>query len=661
MLLEGIQLGRYRLLRVIGSGGMADVYHAEDTTMARYVAMKVVRTEYTPLQDGKKQADVARLFQREMLAITRLNHRHILPLYDFGEQRVNDFTLAYMVMPFLTEGSLADWLKRHNGACLLAPQEVAVVMQQAAEALQYAHENGLIHQDVKPSNFLVRNQARTARDLDLLLADFGIVRFTTATATSSQSVRGTPAYMAPEQWEGRPVPATDQYALAIMAYQLLTGNTPFQGRLEQVMHQHLMVQPKPPSTGDARLTPALDAVILLALEKKPADRFPTILGFARAFQQALQPSNQLSITPSMPPTPLPPMVATIPSNQDSPASSSRPNPITPPPFINGRDIRTSLSINATLAKAGGNQPVTLSDGRVVSVPIPSDTRNGQVVYLPNLGEPSTTGGQSGALLVTLTVPSAFSARALIIIGLVFLLIISGIVGLAVHQNDITQANMAAAATTTASTATLVANARAMSATATAAVVNDPYGPANGTLALYDSLEAPSHWTNYSDTAFGGACQFTSGSYHITQSKPNRIYPCTNSDRAFSNFAFDVQMTITKGDCGGLVFRDDASSNTFYEFEVCQDGTYDLYLYKGDKASDVTTLAYGKSSAIKQGLGQMNLIAAVANGKTLTLYVNNEKIDQAADTTYSIGYLGFVARSIQNATEVVYNKARVWQI
>ncbi|MBV9688440.1 MAG: protein kinase [Ktedonobacteraceae bacterium] len=630
MLLEGIQLGRYRLLRVIGSGGMADVYHAEDTTMARYVAMKVVRTEHMPFQDVKAQADVARLFQREMLAITRLNHRHILPLYDFGEQRVNDITLDYMVMPFLAEGSLTDWLKRQHAACLLTPQEVALVVQQAADALQYAHENGLIHQDVKPSNFLVRNRATTPRDLDLLLADFGIVRFTTATATSSQSVRGTPAYMAPEQWEGRPVPATDQYALAIMAYQLLTGNTPFQGRLEQVMHQHLMTPPKAPSTVNARLSPALDAVILRALEKKPTNRFPTIIDFARAFQQAVQSSNLLTATPSTVPVPLPP------------------TPVIPP-ATNGRDIRTSLSISAALAKTGGSQPLTLTDGRVVSVPIPSGARNGQVIYLANLGEPSSTGGQSGALLVTLTVPPSLGVRVLSVIGLILLLIISGVVGVVVHQNDINQANIA-------TTATAVASA----ATATAAVVNDPYSPP-GTLALYDPLEAPGHWQNSSDTAFGGACQFMGGNYHLTQSKPSSFFPCTNSDRAFSNFAFDVQMTITRGNCGGLVFRYDGSGPTEYLFEVCQDGSYRLYLYKGSKASDAVTLAYGNSPAIKQGLGQMNLLAVVADGKALTLYANNQKIDQASDATYSIGYLGFVAEDNQNATEVVYSKARVWQI
>jgi len=119
-----------------------------------------------------------------------------------------------------------------------------------------------------------------------LLTDFGVAKFTTATATASQNVRGTPAYMAPEQWEGEPVAATDQYALAVMAYSLLTGRPPFVGRMEQVMRQHFNATPQPPSTFNAQIPPALDAVLLHALEKQPEKRFATITHFANAFKQA---------------------------------------------------------------------------------------------------------------------------------------------------------------------------------------------------------------------------------------------------------------------------------------------------------------------------------------------------------------------------------------
>jgi serine/threonine protein kinase len=224
MSLEGSHIGRFRLLRLLGRGGMGEVYLAEDDQLRRQVAIKVIQADYP-------DPDATRLFQREARAIAMLNHPHILPLFDFGEATTHGTALTYMVMPFCHEGTLAAWMQQHRNAALPSPQDVACIVQQAASALQYAHNQQIVHQDVKPSNFLIR-RSEDARDRpDLMLADFGVAKSTSATASVSQSVRGTPAYMAPEQWEGTPVPATDQYALAILAYDLLTGHPPCTGRL----------------------------------------------------------------------------------------------------------------------------------------------------------------------------------------------------------------------------------------------------------------------------------------------------------------------------------------------------------------------------------------------------------------------------------------------
>src|SRR5712691_11147244 len=197
MPLEGLQLGNYQLQRLIGSGGMGEVYLASDTRINRQVAIKVVRTEVTAYPDTNATKESARLFQREMRAITTLDHPHILPLFDFGEETINKATLTYMVMPYRPEGSFADWLQERSSSDMLPPQDVAYFLLQAADALQHAHEHQLIHQDVKPSNFLIRKRTVDPNHPDLLLADFGIAKFMTATATASQSIRGTPAYMAP--------------------------------------------------------------------------------------------------------------------------------------------------------------------------------------------------------------------------------------------------------------------------------------------------------------------------------------------------------------------------------------------------------------------------------------------------------------------------------
>ncbi len=286
MALEGIQIGHYRLQRLIGSGGMGEVYLAEDTRIPRHVAVKVVRNEASPFPNVQARKDAARLFEREMKAIAALDHPNILPLFDFGEETLDTVTHTYMVMPFRSEGSLIDWLHRQGSADTLRSQEVVHLVSQAADALQHAHNRHLMHLDVKPSNFLIRYREDHPHLPDVLLTDFGIARFNAATVTTSQTIRGTPAYMAPEQWAGVPVAATDQYALGIMTYQLLTGTPPFQGNMQQVMYQHLQKQPQSPSVFNRDIPAAMDTAILHALAKNPEDRFPSIQAFAQALNQA---------------------------------------------------------------------------------------------------------------------------------------------------------------------------------------------------------------------------------------------------------------------------------------------------------------------------------------------------------------------------------------
>ena len=155
MSLEGQLLGRYRVLRLIGSGGMGEVYLADDPTINRQVAIKVVNTEAADHSGTEKSKGAARLFQREAKAIAMLDHTYILPLYDYGEQEINGVGFAYLVMPYRQEGSLASWLQQ-GGAAHLLIQDIEQIVQQAASALQYAHDHQIVHQDIKPSNFLVR-------------------------------------------------------------------------------------------------------------------------------------------------------------------------------------------------------------------------------------------------------------------------------------------------------------------------------------------------------------------------------------------------------------------------------------------------------------------------------------------------------------------------
>ena len=201
MPLDELHIGRYHLLRLIGSGGMGEVYLAEDTRINRQVAIKVIRGEAIPYLDTNPSQDAARLFEREAKAIARLNHSHILPLFDYGEEIVNEAPLTFMVMPYCQGGSLDAWLRPKGERRSLPPQEAAYLLNQAADALQYAHDQQLIHQDVKPSNFLIRTIRETGLP-DLLLTDFGVAKFIAANSSNSQSIRGTPPIWLPSSGRG---------------------------------------------------------------------------------------------------------------------------------------------------------------------------------------------------------------------------------------------------------------------------------------------------------------------------------------------------------------------------------------------------------------------------------------------------------------------------
>src|SRR6266571_1783191 len=355
MPLEELQNGRYRRLRLLGTGGMGEVYLMDDMRVSRQVAIKVIRAEGAPYPGSDSGKDAARLFQREARAIAALEHPNILPLYDFGEETHEGTTMTYMVMPFSPEGSLADRLRQPN-APRLSLQDIAHLVEQAAEALQYAHEHQMIHLDVKSSNFLLRSTKRIPMRPTLLLADFGIARSSVTVASSSRTIRGTPTSMAPEQWSSVPVPATDQYALAVMTYELLAGRSPFLGGMEQLMYQHFNAQPSPPSTFNPQLPAIIDAMILRALAKKPEDRFPSIAAFASAFEQAARLS--------------PTVLVTGPQQSDA------------------DEIQAILAISQTEAHSGTSRAITLPGGQQVSVAIPAGVSNGQVIRLPAVGDAS---------------------------------------------------------------------------------------------------------------------------------------------------------------------------------------------------------------------------------------------------------------------------------
>lgn len=288
--LLGQTIEHYRLLQVLGRGGNSTVFLAQDVDDPQMrVAIKVLRPEElaTPAQRIAFQTR----FMREAHAASRLHHEHILSLFSYGETD----GLAYMVMPLLTGGTLASRLDAQQELLPLARS--ATYVEQLASALDYAHQHGVAHRDVKPSNVLLDAQGK------LYLTDFGIAYLFgegsealtlvygqgPMTLTAADQVLGTPTYMAPEQISGEQTgPATDIYALGVMLYLLVTGQLPFQAtRPLALAMQHLHEVPRSPRLLRPELPAPAEAAILRALAKQPTDRFPSAGALARAFEAGL--------------------------------------------------------------------------------------------------------------------------------------------------------------------------------------------------------------------------------------------------------------------------------------------------------------------------------------------------------------------------------------
>ncbi|WP_238176606.1 protein kinase domain-containing protein, partial [Kribbella albertanoniae] len=244
--------GRYRIVAVIGRGGMGDVYRAVDEVLEREVALKVVRPEPRTLVDADR-------FRREARAIAQICDPHVVAAYDFGDEGKS----WYLAMELSTGCSVGEEL-RESGP--FEPSRALYVVRQAAAGLAAAHREGVVHRDIKPDNLLLGD------DGSVKVADFGIARFlseATTTMTSSGEIVGTSYYLSPEAARGRAVgPPSDIYALGCVLYQLVTGQPPFMAdEPAAIMYQHVECEPAPPSDHRPELTDDLEALIFWMLAK----------------------------------------------------------------------------------------------------------------------------------------------------------------------------------------------------------------------------------------------------------------------------------------------------------------------------------------------------------------------------------------------------------
>ncbi|HLV97610.1 MAG TPA: protein kinase [Ktedonobacterales bacterium] len=287
--LEGTTVGPYEVIALLGRGGMGQVYRARDPRLEREVAIKVLADALS------KEPGYLERFRREARAVAKLNHPNIVPVYDFGEQG----NLTYLVMPLIPGGTLRDYLAQRRRLPLA---EALAILEQVASALQYAHERGLVHRDVKPANILMSAEGRA------LLSDFGIVRLvekgdSSATLTRMGAFVGSPEYAAPEMVTGAPVDQrVDLYALGVVLFQMLTGQLPFAAPTPvALLMMQTQQQPPTPRSLNPEIPPAVEAVLLKALAKKPEDRYQTAAALVtdlRAAAAAPSAETDLAQTPS---------------------------------------------------------------------------------------------------------------------------------------------------------------------------------------------------------------------------------------------------------------------------------------------------------------------------------------------------------------------------
>jgi serine/threonine protein kinase len=263
------QLGKYRITEVLGEGAMGVVYKGFDPDIQRTVALKTIRQQVDA--DDDSPGGAASRFRNEAQAAGRLGHPGIVAVYDFGR----DQQIAYIAMEFVQGRSLASYL---SAKLRFTDTDIPGIMSQLLDALGHAHEHGVWHRDVKPSNIIMTTGGR------LKVADFGIARIESQNLTQTHYMVGTPSHMAPEQFLGKPMDRrVDIYGAGVVLYQLLTGRAPFAGTTEALMYKVVNEDPMPPSMVEGADRPGwFDAVVARALAKRPADRFATTYEFKQA-------------------------------------------------------------------------------------------------------------------------------------------------------------------------------------------------------------------------------------------------------------------------------------------------------------------------------------------------------------------------------------------
>ena len=651
--LEGKTLDRYELRRIVGKGGMANVYEAYDPNFHRMVAVKVFKRE---------DEDMLRRFIREAHVMAGLRHPHLVEVYDTGECILDGITRYYIVMPLLTGGTLRSRIRRSP----LSLPEVCQCLKDIADALDYIHAQGIVHRDIKASNVLLNEEGRC------YVTDFGIARITSDATqlTTTGNVLGTVDYVAPELFEvhRRADARSDLYSLGVLLYEMVTGRLPFSADNQlALISMHVNKQPPSPLLYVPQLSQDVVRVIYRALEKQPEMRYGSAMDLADAFCRAVEHgSSGVGQMESPQPTALAlePQVA---------APAALKGPVgRPSPLAAGTEA---------FPYAPPVTPQVSQPGALPETPAPSDITEPGVRFEPGGTRPRSrrTLIVSAIVLIVLLVASASAGVAILrhtptstpvaqssaTAGSASPTSNQASPSSAPNLTQTAQAGVQATSTARAqATASAVANATSTASAQATATVSPLQTAIAGTPDYQSSL------TNGNDSTASwdedNQCVFDSTGYHVLQPAAGSFFKgCREQNKVYGNLALAVDVNIFSGHSGGVFFR--LGTNLI--------GNYDGYLFELDSQSNYK-ISYEQGSAInvlkdwsatpllKSGYHVTNLVQIVARGSTFNFYVNGKFLTQAQDNYYSdantIGFLATASPGGDDA-EVVYSNLKVYAL
>lgn len=663
--LEGKTLGRYELQRLIGKGGMANVYEAFDRLSERALAVKIFKRE---------DDEMLRRFLREARLMSSLHGHHLMPIYDSGTEVLDNTLLYYIAMPYMEGGTLRVRIRRGP----LTLDECCRAIREIADALDYVHSRGIIHRDIKASNVLIDSNG------SYYLTDFGIARIADDMThlTTTGNVLGTVDYVAPELFEPdrRADAYSDYYSLGVLLYEMVMGRLPFIAENQiALVTMHMRLRPPAPRSLDPAIPEPVERVMLKALEKRPEQRYHSATELAAAFCAAVAGLPE-------------PVVPVVPEVRQGQLILSPPGD--EPGVVPGE--HASPLAGGTIGSVAAYQPAghavtpsaSAASSAVEAPPIPP-------IPAPGPTEPREKGSGRAAR------PFYRQPWFALLAGLLALAIIAGSLFQIIHPHAGSSISATKSSTATAGspqqlssppatatpnlTATAIAaydvtaTAQAQaSATAIARMTATAQAQASATAGVIatatsgqpvyqDPLDNPSNpATSAAGWDSSDNCAILNDGYHVTTS--NGYQGCKEANNSYTDAAITVDMSIRGGLSGGLFFR----MHTIYPFNT---GPYAGYLFEVDGNGRYRVLSSGDydnssatvlkdwtpSSALRQG-SATNTLQVITQGNNLSFFVNGVFLTSLSDSGYSSGLLAFLARSDGTTpADVVYTDLAVYTL